>query len=290
MANDGDVDLNTPPRTPPGVPSMPPPAAPPQMPPPGASDTSPPTGPATIAQLVQAVLLMVQQQNNANAATVAATAAAATAATPTTNDLYNSRPRNLRLDECQFRRIACFTNKADAWKEWQIHFVSAVRETSMQLAEAMLRAEAETVPIDTRQMDPNWAEALYLSPALHTRLLSLTSGVSFQVVNATNANGLEAWRLLAKKFNPTTPASCVSLMTQVINFRITKSEDVLAAIVRWESLLTTLSRDHKEELSEKMKIAFLLKASPTALGDRLMELMDRLVTYKGVHGKIVNLV
>ena len=160
----------------------------------------------------------------------------------------------------------------------------------MQLADAMLRAEAEIVPIDTQRMDPNWAEALYLSPALHTRLLSLTSGVSFQVVNATNGNGLEAWRLLAKKFNPTTPASCVALMTQIINFRITKSEDVLSAIVRWESLLTTLSRDHKEELSETMKIAFLLKAPPTALGDRLMELMDRLVTYKEVHDKIVNLV
>lgn len=39
-----------------------------------------------------------------------------------------------------------------------------------------------------------------------------------------------------------------------------------------------------------MKIAFLLRALPTALGDRLMELMDTLVTYKEVHEEIVNLV
>lgn len=233
MATGSDIDLDTPPMTPPAVPLTPPPAAPPQMPPPappqaGESPTGPPTGPATIAQLLQAVLVMLQQQN---AATTAATAATA-AATAATDEPPGLRHRSLRLDERQLRRIVCSTNKADAWKEWQIHFVSAVRETSPQLAEAMLRAEAEITHIDTRLMDPNWIEAFVLSPALHTRLLSLTSGVSFQVVHATNGNGLEAWRQLATKFNPTTPASCVSLMTQIINFRITTSEDVLSAIVR----------------------------------------------------------
>lgn len=39
-----------------------------------------------------------------------------------------------------------------------------------------------------------------------------------------------------------------------------------------------------------MKIAFPLRALPVALRDRLMELMDRLVTYQEVHAKIANLV
>ena len=54
--------------------------------------------------------------------------------------------------------------------------------------------------------------------------------------------------------------------------------------------MTSLDRDHNERLSEKMRVAFLLKALPNTLSDRLIEQMDRLKSYKEVHDKVVSLV
>ena len=79
-------------------------------------------------------------------------------------------------------------------------------------------------------------------------------------------------------------------MGQIIGVRINKNEDTLQAIVRWEVLLSVLARDFKEELSEKMRIAFRVKALPASLGDRLMGQLGRLTTYKEVHDNVVNLV
>ena len=115
---------------------------------------------------------------------------------------------------------------------------------------------------------------------MHNRLLSLVSSTSFQIVQSCDGNGLEAWRLLSRRFNPTTPASCVSLMTQIINFKVARTEEVLSAIVRWDALVMSLERDHGEQLSEKMRVAFLLKAVPTSLSERLVEQLDRLKSYK----------
>ena len=51
-----------------------------------------------------------------------------------------------------------------------------------------------------------------------------------------------------------------------------------------------LARDHKEVLSEKMQVALLVKILSNALQERVNEHLDRLTTYKDVHGKISNLV
>ena len=51
-----------------------------------------------------------------------------------------------------------------------------------------------------------------------------------------------------------------------------------------------LARDYKETLSEKMRIAFMIRILPQALQERIQEHLDRLTTYQEVHDKAVNLV
>ena len=50
-----------------------------------------------------------------------------------------------------------------------------------------------------------------------------------------------------------------------------------------------LERDHQEALSPKIKRAFLMNVLPTTIQSRIMEHLDRLMTYKEVREKVVSL-
>lgn len=112
----------------------------------------------------------------------------------------------------------------------------------------------------------------------------------FSIVESCDGNGLEAWRILSKKYTPTTHARCVQLMAAIISSKIGKSEEVLGAIVRWGAMVSTPSKDHQEHLSEKLKLAFLLKTPRQQLYDKVVEKLGRLTSYQDVHDKIASLV
>ena len=197
------------------------------------------------------------------------------------------------LDERHFRRLQKFENKQEAWKEWRTHFLTSVRESSPITAEVMERAELADVAITADEVlkaNNAYQEALDLQHVIHARLVALTTGVSFTIVESSAGSGLEAWRLLAQKYNPRTHSRCVQLVNSIINYKIHRIDDVLTGLVRWESMVAMLARDHKEVLSEKMQVALLVKILPNTLQERVNEHLDRLVTYKDVHAKIVNLI
>ena len=55
-------------------------------------------------------------------------------------------------------------------------------------------------------------------------------------------------------------------------------------------MFAVLARDHKEVLSDKIRIALLISILPNGLQERVMEHLDRLLTYNDVHDKVVSLV
>ena len=55
-------------------------------------------------------------------------------------------------------------------------------------------------------------------------------------------------------------------------------------------MVGTLARDHKEVLSEKMKVSLMVRILPQALQERVYEQLDRLTSYKEVYDKVVSLV
>ena len=76
---------------------------------------------------------------------------------------------------------------------------------------------------------------------------------------------MESWRLLAQKYNPRTHARCVQMLRKIGTFTISKMEDVLSGTVRWEGMVAVLARDHKEVLSDKIRIALLISILPNGL-------------------------
>ena len=58
-------------------------------------------------------------------------------------------------------------------------------------------------------------------------------------------NGLEAWRLLAKQFDPKTDARLTHLVMNIIGHKI-KGKNIQAGLITWESWLLQLQRDLEE--------------------------------------------
>ena len=104
-----------------------------------------------------------------------------------------------------------------------------------------------------------------LSATLQARLISLTVKEAFSLVNATEGQGIEAWRQLGKRVDPQTDAGFALLLISLVDFTIGKGQDVQSELVRWETMLLSLERDHAEKLSPKIHRALLLNISPTAL-------------------------
>ena len=69
-----------------------------------------------------------------------------------------------------------------------------------------------------------------------------------------------------------------------------KGQGVQSELVRWETMLLSLERDHAEKLSPKTRRALLLNILPSTLQPRILEHMDRLVDYGQVQEKVVSLV
>ena len=106
-----------------------------------------------------------------------------------------------RLDERCFRRLEKFTNKRDEWREWKLHLLTAVRECDTDFAESLLKYEKLTESIDL--VDLNKWEG-QMTAILYSRLIQLTKGEAFAIVQATQGNGCEAWRLLQQRYDPQT--------------------------------------------------------------------------------------
>ena len=196
------------------------------------------------------------------------------------------RLANCRLDEKYFRTVGRFDNTRSSWKEWRSHFLNAIRECDVGFTTVVEVNETSEEPIDIVPLDPTETQ---LATNMYNRLTACTSGLAFQIVESvTDYNGLEAWRLLAKQFDPKTDARLTNLVMSIIGHKI-KGKNVQAGLIAWEGWLLQLQRDHHEDLSEKVKRAFLMNVLPSSLQSKVMEHLDRLKTYKEVRDKVISL-
>ena len=199
----------------------------------------------------------------------------------------SSHLANVRLDERSFRRLDKFTNSKSEWREWRMHFLTAVRECDKSFGDSLVKHEKSEVVIKDTALTPTEQQ---LSATLQARLISLTAKEAFAIVTAAEGQGIEAWRQLTKRYDPQTDARFALLLISLVSFKIGKTQDVQSELVRWEQMLLSLEKDHSEALSRKIRRALLLNILPTGLQSRLLEHLDRLVDYGQVREKVVSLV
>ena len=192
---------------------------------------------------------------------------------------------NAKFDDRNFKRIEKFNNKTESWKEWKLHFTTCVRKCDTSFADFIWGLEKRADEICFLSLDPTQSQ---LAAALYSRLISVTTGEAFRMVDMTEGNGREAWRLLNQRYDPQADARLASLIIAIVNFRI-KGKDIQSGLVQWEQMILSLEQDHEEKLNPKLRRAFMMNVLPSWMQGKVMEHLDRLKSYAEVREKVVSL-
>ena len=111
-----------------------------------------------------------------------------------------------------------------------------------------------------------------------------------QIMHNSNFSGTEGWRRLTKRYSPTTPVRGLQLMMSVVSpQKITKGNQVLEMIERWETKILALERDFNERLSERMKAGVLLNMMPEDLQNSFIQQADNLENFKMAKEKVLSI-
>ena len=149
----------------------------------------------------------------------------------------------MRLDARAFRRIEKFTDKKDEWTEWRAQVLNVVRECDETFADNLVAFEKKEKAIVDAGLTVVQQQ---LSATLQSRLINLTGKEAFATVRAAEGQRAEAWRQLGMRFDPQTDARFALLLIAVASYKIGTKQDVQSGLVKWETLLLALERDHNE--------------------------------------------
>ena len=175
------------------------------------------------------------------------------------------------LDERHYRKIHVFSGVG--WKDFSFQFKAATRSSHEAAFELLCWAELEQNGIDLENYTELHGDSTKrVSGELFNIFTTSLEGEPLQMLYNCNFNGPEAWRLLSKRYSPTTPLRAMQAMLQNISPEKTKDfKQVHTHVDRWESKILALSRDFDEQLSERMKAAILILAIPSELRDAILQ-------------------
>ena len=172
---------------------------------------------------------------------------------------------------------------------------AAIRGASKETLEVMNFVERSPVDVTEEDLETkyvDWTDNEQIAGELYDLLCSLTVGEALTLVRTvTWMNGFVAWRALYKRFNPITPARCLSALLDVIcPVRIMDVTLIPKAIDSWTMKVATLEREHNETLSGRMKFAIMLSFLPTDLQDIIYQQADNVQTFEQARDKIKSVV
>ena len=137
-------------------------------------------------------------------------------------------------------------------------------------------AESQDAPITNSDLDllTEIPEALDLASQVYASLNIYTEdGTEARTIvdNTPGDNGAEAWRLLAKRFDPATEGNNISLMNQILQPPKGKIDNITYLIEKWEELVQRQEmRTRTTILTESTRRTLLVNMCPDVLADHLM--------------------
>ena len=193
-----------------------------------------------------------------------------------------------------FRDIGKFGGEEGAWAEWALKFRTTVKEYDAGLFQALEMAGDSEVEIDmTEVAESNIMDrCVEKSAMLYNRFVHLLSGPALTLhQSVVGENGLEVWRLLKRRYDPTTTLRNLHLWLKIMNpGKVKKSQDFLAQVNRWEVWVNMLKRDYGQEVAETARVGLLILIAPDELQGTVLEHADRLREYRQINEKMVMLV
>ena len=198
------------------------------------------------------------------------------------------------ITEKSFKRLDKFDGTNS--KEWSLQFKVALRASSRDAYGMLNRTEKQSnaVNLDVLGEDDELVGIAVERTAaeLYDALTMLLKGEPFTVARGVaDMNGVEAWRRIYQKYNPSTPAAALTALMHVMApGRVKHQKDLAARIEDWQVQVDNLAKDHGEVLSENMKIAALLQMVPLDVRDVICQTVDSDTVYDSVRNKIRSLI
>ena len=179
--------------------------------------------------------------------------------------------------------VGSFGEKFRAVLEWAVEYESAI--------------DVETYDLAYGPGAPDGIEELQDKVnQLFTLLTSLTEDESNDiVVGSGKGNGLEAWRRLHRRWDPSTGSRKRNLLKSVIAPPRCKAEELAACLERWNQQMKRYERrkdpnGNYEKISDDIKQAALEMLVPEDLENHLVLNKHRLTTFQMAHDEIVTII
>ena len=126
---------------------------------------------------------------------------------------------------------------------------------------------------------------------MHTILTDLTSDETKDIVANSRKNPLEAWRMLQKRYDPTTGGRKRNLLRTVVSLgRYSLASGTPSRIKRWESYVSSEQKKLKNKMNDQIKLTGLEALVPEELEKHLVLNSNRLRTFEDARLEIVTYV
>jgi hypothetical protein len=204
-----------------------------------------------------------------------------------------ARP-GLGIDTRLLGKPETFHGEEVKFKDWTTITRSYCALVNPVLRIEMKDAETSQAPILRVNLGDEEAEA---SAELYHLLLHLTRGPALDIVaGAGEFEGLEAWRLLVKRYDPTLKSRFAGNLLEIMNWDFGGADAIMDKLHLFEKALRLYETKTSEIVSDNMRIGIVINQlaknrdhATKALVEHLVFNADRLATWELVKAEIVNI-
>ena len=170
-----------------------------------------------------------------------------------------AEPQHTRfsLDDLKLGKPPAFNGDEAKWEDWDVKFRSWCAAMDREAAVDMARARLSEDVIDGASLGPLRAQR---SARIFYALVMLSDGAALRIVRSVgDENGFEAYRLLARRYDPRSQARTLSKLHQILGFDFGDSSGALLdRVTAWERLIQEYDGISAEPVADTLKVAVLL--------------------------------
>ena len=197
-----------------------------------------------------------------------------------------------------------FSGAEESFLYWRTRIESFVTSLVPEMEEVLEWAEELDDEVTRSKIRDVWGEAdptektiediESIDSQLYAMLQTLCEKEAFTIVRSAGKNlGLEAWRRLVKRYDPTTGGRRRAMLRHILNpQKVGKIEELSAAVEVWEESVRQYESRKKADgsrhvLDEEIKIAVLEHLCPTEIEHHLQLNQQRYTGYSDVRNELV---
>ena len=170
------------------------------------------------------------------------------------------------------------SSKEDGFQEWNVKIKAWLVNQDPRAWDWMKIATSMTDVMETADLDVHEfptererEECKAFNSLLYNIVVTKLRGEAFNIVTSVKDGcGLEAWRLLMKRYEPRTPATKRALLKSIFNMKAAKKvEEIEKNLLRLEDIFTRYETMSNTKLPEDIKTVIMIELSTPDLKEHL---------------------